>query len=135
MCALDVLVMPDVLGLLSRPIGIRSVFALVGTCTALRAAVAECESGPWWREACEQWSPLLAALKAGAPGAGVSWRQLYQRHRAAARQQWTNPSGRTLALPPPSLNPNHPEPDQARQQWSDEEEFSLLLEVTTGSEP
>ena len=51
--------------------------------------------------ACEHWSPLLAALKAGAPGGGVSWRELYLRHRAAARQQ-----------------------------WSDEDEFSLLVEVT-----
>ena len=98
-CPLDVLVMPDVLGLLSRPLGVRSVFDLVGTCTALRAAVSECESGPWWREACEQWSPLLAALKAGAPG-GVLWRELYLRHGAAAAQQ-----------------------------WSDEDEFALLVEV------
>ena len=51
-------------------------------------------------------SPLLGALKAGAPGAGVSWRELFQRHR-----------------------------DAARQQWSDEEEFALLLEVALNPSP
>ena len=57
--ALDVFVMADVLGMLSGPMGVRAVFALASTCTAVRAAVSECASGPWWREACEQWSPLL----------------------------------------------------------------------------
>jgi len=57
--ALDVFVMADVLGMLSGPMGVRAVFALASTCTAVRAAVSECASGPWWRAACEQWSPLL----------------------------------------------------------------------------
>ena len=57
--AVDVFVMADVLGMLSGPMGVRAVFALASTCTAVRAAVGECASGPWWREACEQWSPLL----------------------------------------------------------------------------
>ena len=81
---MDVLAMPDVLGLLSSPLGVRAFFTLSATCHCLRKAVTECESGPWWRSACEQWSPLLAALKQGH----FSWRDLFLKQLERARQAW-----------------------------------------------
>ena len=90
LCALEVLTVPDVLALLCHPLGVRQLFVLSLSCRALREAVTACDSGPWWKDACATWSPLLAALKEGLPE--LSWRDLFLEQLVAARVAWREES-------------------------------------------
>ena len=96
---LDTLTMPDILALLSVSLGLRSFFRLSAACRSLRRAVTDCDSGAWWQDACARWSPLLAPLKASAPSTlPLSWRQLLQQQVAAAWQAWHNEDEYCLVL-------------------------------------
>ena len=137
----DVLSMPDVLSLISAPLltrapptganalelqtrrrqaeprfqrtsGVRAAFRLSATCRSIREAFMACESGPWWRDACQQWSPLLEELRgdsnrsAGGPSGRISWQDLFLKQTM-----------------------------EAKRAWRDEDEYALLLSVCTDTEP
>ena len=102
---LDVFTMPDILVVISARLGLRDFFRLSRACRTLRDAVMQCDSGPWWHDACARWSPLLPALKANA-APDVSWRQLLERQAM-----------------------------EARRAWRDEHEYALVLSVDTEPEP
>ena len=110
--SVEVLTMSDVLVLLSPLLSVRAFFRLSITCRSILEATCGYESGPWWKDACTHWSPLLNGIKEGAPA--LSWRDVFLSQAAEARRAWRDDDQYRLLV---SVN-TAPEPGLPRHAMS-----------------